>query len=202
VTYDQLAKLQAVNILRVYHGADAASVAEGSGWYPGALALFSEIAAQVKVAEHSLVGAAAAISPGVAWHLVPGYVAKLARRERVSIPTYNTLNVVKARKILRGAEPLSVLSGPKVRAFYLCIMGLDMSAVCVDGHAVRIARAEPGSIRGEGAEGSRVTERQYEMTAHAYRLAASAEGLEVRAMQAITWVAWRGRASSNLQLGI
>jgi len=202
MTNDQLTRLAAVNILRVYHAANDVEREEGANWYPGALRLFQEIGAQAGRSVEMLVGAAAAISPGVTWSLVPGYVARLARRERVSIPTYSKLNVQKARKILRGAAPLDVLSGPKVIAFYLCIMGLDPNAVCVDGHAVRIARNEPGVIRGEGSQGARVTPRQYEQTACAYRLAAGAEGVEARAMQAITWVTWRGKSSPNLQLGV
>jgi preprotein translocase subunit Sec61beta len=202
MTNSQQSKLLAVNILRVFDGASSAAREEGARWYPGARSLFEEIAAQIKVAPDSLVGAAAAISPGVAWHLVPGYVVRLARRERVSIPTYCMLNVQKARRILKGASPLDVLSGPKVRAFYSCIMGLDPDAVCVDGHAVRIARAERGTIRGEGSSGAHVTPYQYALVADAYRLAAGAAEVPVTTMQATTWVAWRGREDRNLSLGV
>jgi len=202
MTNDQQVKLMAVNILRVYDGASSSAVAEGLDWYPRARALFEEIGAQIGHDSDRLIAAAAAISPGVAWHLVPGYVAKLARRERVSIPTYSMLNVQKARRCLKGEAPLDVLSGPKVRAFYLCVTGQDRTAVCVDGHAARIARAEPGSIRGEGSAASRVTPRQYALVAGAYGLAAAALDIRPDSCQAITWVAWRGREDRNLQLGV
>jgi hypothetical protein len=193
-------KLAAVNILRVYEVSGPETRAKGAAWYPGAAALLAEIAERTGKSAHGVIGAAAAISPGMNWDLVPLCVAKLAKRERVSIPTYSRDNVRKARDCLKGADPLTVLGGPKVRAFYACIAGLDPRAVCVDGHAARIARALPGSIRGEGAADARVTAYQYDLIADAYRLAADAEGVPPHAMQAITWLAWKGGASTNLEI--
>lgn len=191
-------KLAAVNVLRVYDVADAETRAAGITWYPRSAALLADVARSVGKSAHAVIGAAAAISPGMNWDLVPVCVARLARRERVSIPTYNMDNVRKARACLKGTDPLEVLGGPKVRAFYACLTAPATSRdVCVDGHAVRIARALPGSIRGEGAAGARVTEYQYALVADAYRLAADAYGLPPHAMQAITWLAWKGGASRN-----
>lgn len=185
-------RLAAVNILRVYDGASAEVRSAGARWYPDAAALLAEIAARVNVSPEAAIGAAAAISPGVNWSLVPNYVRALARRERVSIPTYSRDNVRKARACLRGEDPLTVLGGPKVRAFYACLTGADPRAVCVDGHAARIARAARGRIRGDGSEAARVTEYQYALIAEAYRVAADAIGIAPHAMQAATWLAWKG----------
>lgn len=197
MTRDQQIRLAAVNILRVWYGADDATRAAGLRWYPDAAALLADIGDRTRVGPDAAIGAAAAISPGMNWDLVPHCVARLARRERVSIPTYNMDNVRKARACLKGRDPLDVLGGPKVRAFYLCLTGRDDRAVCVDGHAVRIARAERGVIRGEGAAAARVTEYQYALIADAYRLAADAEHVAPHAMQAVTWLAWKGGVSRD-----
>lgn len=190
-------KLHAVNIARVYEAADSETRAAGARWYPDAAALLTDVAHRCKVEPDAVIGAAAAISPGVNWALVPNYVRALARRERVSIPTYTKANVAKAQACLRGRDPLAVLGGPKVTAFYLCLTGRDERAVCVDGHAARVARAAPGAIRGEDARESRVTEYQYATIAEAYRLAADAYGIAPHAMQATTWLAWKGGAGRN-----
>lgn len=198
---DTQVKLFAVNILRVYHAADRETRASGADWYARNAALLADVATRAGVSAEAAIGAAAAISPGMNWDLVPHCVARLARRERVIIPTYSRANVAKARACLKGRPPLDVLGGPKVRAFFACLAAPDASReVCVDGHATRIARALPGVIRGEGAADSRLTEYQYAMVADAYRLAADAEGVIPHAMQAITWLAWKGGAGRNYAL--
>ena len=189
----------AVNVLRCYDGADWETRAEGARWYPRNAALLAEVAANVCAPLEGVIGAAAAISPGMNWNLVPVCVARLARRERgLSIPTYSMLNVQKARRCLSGAAPLDVLGGPKVRAFYECLTPHESTrAVCVDGHAARIARNAPGPIRGDDAAGAQVTQYRYDLIADAYRLAADAEGIAPHAMQATTWLAWKGGAGRN-----
>lgn len=202
MTRTQQVRMLAVNVLRCYDGADWETRAAGARWYQRSAALLAEVAANVCHKPEAVIGAAAAISPGMNWDLVPHCVARLARRERgLRIPTYNRLNVQKARRCLAGAAPLDVLSGPKVRAFFECLTRPDETrAVCVDGHAARIARNLPGNIRGEEAADSRVTLYQYELIADAFRLAADAHDMAPHAMQAITWLAWKGGAGRNYVL--
>jgi hypothetical protein len=82
---------------------------------------------------------------------------------------------------------LSVLNGPKVRAFYSNIMG-DTDAVTVDTWAVRVATGRTG----KHAEWTIGTKRRYAAVADAYRRAAVILGVDPRTVQAATWVAARG----------
>jgi hypothetical protein len=103
----------------------------------------------------------------------------------------------KAVRILNGADPLSVLGGDKVRAFYLSILG-DESAVCVDRHALAIAY---------GADvPEHITAKRYRETAAAYVSASASlcaafpslsSVLTPAAVQALTWVWWRDNTAAQ-----
>lgn len=202
MTREMQVKLLAVNVLRCYDGATWEQRADGAAWYARNAALLADVAERTGANVCAIIGAAAAISPGMDWNQVPICVLRLAKRERgLSIPTYSQANVAKARACLKGLAPLDVLGGPKVRAFYDCLTAhATTRAVCIDGHAARIARNMPGPIRGEAAADARVTPYQYTMIADAYRLAADAHGIAPHAMQAITWLAWKGGAGRNYVL--
>ena len=99
-------------------------------------------------------------------------------------------NKRKAARILCGENPLDVLSGPKVCAFFRNIMG-DENAVCVDRHAWAIAH---------GGALVTLTPKRYLETADAFREAsvalreaypALADSLTPAGVQALTWAWWR-----------
>lgn len=98
-------------------------------------------------------------------------------------------NVEKAIKIYNGADPLNVLKGDKVTAFYRTILDPtgDIDPV-IDRHAFDIAVGEPTNEKRR-----QVLSRKgvYEEFAHVYREAAKVAGIGSAQMQAITWVAWR-----------
>lgn len=107
-------------------------------------------------------------------------------------------NKAKALRILKGEEPLDVLSGAKVRAFFACIMG-EGNEVCVDRHAWAIAA-------GPEAAGLSLTDKRYRETAEAYRSAAGAlrlafpslaSDLTPAGVQALTWVWWRANEGAR-----
>lgn len=77
---------------------------------------------------------------------------------------------------------MSVLSGPKVRAFYRALMG-DRDAAVVD---VWVARAA-GWTR-------ELKQRGYDVVARALVAAARLARVSVARFQAVVWVAVRGRA--------
>jgi hypothetical protein len=85
----------------------------------------------------------------------------------------------KAARILAGENPLSVLSGDKVRAFYANLTG-DMSQVTIDRHALAIAGWEKS-----------LTPAAYRRLTFAYRMAAENLDLEPAEVQALTWCHWR-----------
>jgi hypothetical protein len=91
-------------------------------------------------------------------------------------------SLAKAQRIYRGERPSSVLSGPKVRAFYRALLG-DTTAAVVD---VWVARAA-------GWVGE-LKPRAYALVASALVAAARAVRVSVARFQAVVWVAVRGRA--------
>lgn len=188
-------KAYAHNILAIYLDADDATRAAGAQWYALEGERCADFGRRVKRSRECIAGAAAAISPGLRYETIFAYLAALLRDPRASVPTYSREFVARAVRILAGAHPLEVLSGPKVRAFYSLLSGADMDAVVVDGHALNIARGEYEVFRARedyrpGA-GARVTARRYRLVAAAYREVADLVGAAPHAVQAATWVHWR-----------
>jgi hypothetical protein len=91
-----------------------------------------------------------------------------------------------------GTDPLDILGGPKVRAFYSAILsGGATEQVVVDRHAYDLA----SNTRGAHLS---LTPRRSFVTAENYRGAATRlrkRGIEITAcqLQAVTWLTWRSR---------
>ena len=187
---------QVSNILAVFNGATAENIRFGLQWY---------------VIAHN---AALSMGGGRAWHLErnAGIIAALSpmngwtnnvrkARQVVSMRGNITVvkgqpngiglgaNVAKAIAIYKGADPLDILNGDKVTAFYRTIVNPtgDISPV-IDRHAFDIAVGEPTNDKRRGILSRKGV---YEEFAHAYREAAAIAGIGAPQMQAITWVQWR-----------
>lgn len=184
------------NVLAVYRGASADNIRFGLSWY------------------YVAHNAALTMGGGRAWHLSrnAGIIAALSpmngwdnnvrkarqlvsQRGRVTITESggNGIglgnNVAKAIAIYRGAEPLDILGGDKVRAFYQTILdpSADIDPV-IDRHAFDIAVGEVTDEKRRGILGRKGV---YSDFARVYRIAAKQAGIGASQMQAITWVAWR-----------
>jgi hypothetical protein len=98
-------------------------------------------------------------------------------------------NVAKAIAIYKGADPLDILSGDKVTAFYRTIVDPtgDIDPV-IDRHAFDIAVGEKTNDKRRSVLSRKGV---YHVFAQAYRDAAKEAGIGSAQMQAITWVAWR-----------
>jgi len=169
-------------ILATYARALPEEMDEGRRWYPRAFDLARGLDPE---RPHRAAGVIAALSPQMPWERN----AVLARRtyELGYVPGGQTgNNVAKAERILAGEDPLDVLGGDKVRAFYRAIVGED--AVVIDRHAFDAAI---------GAECTDETRRVlmrvgvYERFSEAYVEAASTALIPASALQAIVWLAWR-----------
>ena len=118
--------------------------------------------------------------------------------DAVKVSTFGK-NKGKAIAILKGALPLDVLGGSKVRAFYLCIIGHD--SVCVDGHAYSIWLGH----RVATSATPKISEKLYEKISQDYRVAAqqinliTGEEYTPAQVQAVTWVVWRNLFSGGLK---
>lgn len=174
---------------------DRESALRALRWYADAQAWARSLSGSHGIALPSIVGAVAALSPQQSWQeqltYTPAVLDAFALGNALPGPGFKA-NKDKALRILQGEAPLAVLSGDKVRAFFLSIMG-DTENVCVDRHAWAIAA-------GPDAVGLSLTEKRYRETAEAYRSAAAAlrlafpmlaESLTPAGVQSLTWVYWR-----------
>jgi hypothetical protein len=96
-------------------------------------------------------------------------------------------NVAKANRIMNGEDPLRVLSGDKVRAFFAGIMD-TAEVVCIDRHAFDIA---VGRSTDDKTRKVLKSKRVYAAFSDAYIAAAKVAGVSPTVMQSTTWVIWR-----------
>jgi hypothetical protein len=154
----------------------------------------------------------AALSPGSAWEkniqdceTFLNEWSNGARGKRLPLlGSYGWRNIVKASKIASGAEPLEVLGGNKVRAFYACLIDpQNTSDVCIDRHAKCAAIGEKltdsRSLESIGRYKADSLVRPSEYTALARHYITSARKARIlpHQFQAIIWVVWR-RLGGNL----
>lgn len=171
-------------------------------WYRDAQAWIGEVAGRLDIPQNRLAGFVAAMSPQNGWddqrrYTEAGAAAAIAiletressrdtetveRAARTIVGPGFDSNKRKATRILTGEDPLAVLSGPKVRAFYRNLTG-DTQAVTIDRHATVIAWGENAPLS--------LTAKRYVEASAAYVEAGSRLGLAPSAIQALTWCAHR-----------
>lgn len=158
---------------------------QGSEWYTLARRIIEGMAREYDVPVATAAGVVAALSPRLQWgpNLRAAREVLAGRRPKGVFRT----SIAKAEAIADRRTfpyPLDVLRGPKVRAFCLALMGVESAAV-VDTwvlKAVGFPKATP-------------TDREYRLVADALRIAAVRAGTTTARLQAIAWVAVRGRAT-------
>ncbi len=181
----------AARIMRVYRAATAEQAEAGLRWYVAA----HDAAAELDPGNtRRAAGVIAALSPRTSWERN----LLLARNayERGEATGALGRSCRAANAILAGGEPLDVLSGQKVRAFFQLIADpTDNQTVCVDRHAVRVALGYDLSDRELSAIH---LERNglYGRFVDTYRRAADKLSVLPWQAQAVTWVTWRDRFRS------
>lgn len=194
--HDLILSPSAADILAVFEQATPADYSEGMEWY---IAAHNWCRAQAKGRSHLIrrnAGIVAALSPMNGWNNNKAKAQELiSLRARIIVekgkPNGIGLgdNVAKAIAIYNGADPLDVLSGNKVRAFYSTILDpFGTPPVTVDRHAFDIALGQRTNDKARGILGRKGV---YEAFANAYVEAATIAGIGNAEMQAVTWVAWR-----------
>lgn len=202
ISLDQL-DLYVANIKACYYQAlQYPSIADcGLSWYIEANSKAQRIAARHKVSLSLVCGAIAALSPGNKWerNLVDADLLIKAHNLGNKLDSFKSAtyghNKEKAWQIAKGFDPLDVLRGNKVRAFYECLLDpCNSYAVCVDSHATNIALGKQATI----AQTPTLTDQRYELMASAYRKATqeiNADSLESPILplqvQAATWTLYR-----------
>lgn len=105
-----------------------------------------------------------------------------------SVPAYGT-NKEKALALLRGRAVESILSGPKVVAFYYNTMNPDDSGhVTVDGHMLGAWTGTRIRLKGPQAKFSL---KEYHVIADGVRVAAARVDLAAPRFQSILWLTWK-----------
>lgn len=174
------------NILSVYRRATPQNIVEGMAWYDDAHSFARTL--DPKNPSRG-AGVIAALSPMSGWDNNKNKARQLFTQEGDGTGIGMRRNVAKAIDIYNGADPLDILGGNKVRAFYATILDPtgDHNPV-IDRHAFDIAMGKQFPNKGRVA-----LERkgEYDRFATAYREAAATIGIGPAQLQAITWVAWR-----------
>lgn len=186
------------SILAVFFQASEAERHEGLSWYSRAQQVARRIAdSNDDICHRTVAGVIAALSPNNRWERNVTDAESLVKVftcggdcDALKVSTFGK-NKDKAIAILKGADPLDVLGGNKVRAFYQCILNED--AVCVDGHAYSVWLGQ----RVPTTKTPSISDKLYDKIASDYRLATeeinriTGDFYWPCQIQAITWVAWR-----------
>jgi hypothetical protein len=176
------------NILSVLHGATKEDMAFGARWYDDANTLCRSLASEHGRTLEAVIGAVAALSPRTHWGRNVMLATACARDGEITSGTMSA-NMNAANKIMSGMEPLEVLKGIKVRAFYWAILNpSDQNIVVGDAHAISVAAGRTLSPQEQSVL---KTVGVYDTIANLYREVAESKRITPAQVQSITWVAWR-----------
>lgn len=156
-------------------------------WYPIAHAFCAQWAQAFSLEAWQVAGIVAALSPQLSWEknkeqAIEG-IARLQNGRTLDGMMAYPANKAKAIRIFNGENPLNVLGGNKVRAFYNNLM-LDAESVTIDRHATSIALyglsvAKSGQVS--------VTDKLYRLLAQAYKDVALSYSITPYVLQSVTW---------------
>ena len=186
------------HITAVYNLASVADIEAGMTWYASAKRIAKSIAAKYNLHPHEVAGVIAALSPRNKWerniadaeNLIKVWVTDPESVDTVKVCTFGA-NKAKAIRILQAgcltdADVLAILSGPKLREFYSCIVGIP-GEVCIDGHAYSVWAGDRITLANVPSIGIKLR-RQIKAD---YATAADQAGITAYEMQAVTWTVWR-----------
>lgn len=182
-------------VLEVFNSASVSEIREGMAWYKNAHELATELDPENP---SRAAGVIAALSPITSWDRNV-WLARMTYKHNGLFGGTLQGSWQSANRILTGTEPLDVLNGPKVRAFYTLIADPNSTAVCIDRHAASIAMGK----RLNGHQLSSVS-RNYLRYVRCYERAAKELSTETvvilpNQVQAVTWVHWRNtKGDSNV----
>lgn len=175
-------------ILHWWNKATEENKKNGLHWYWKAHYLAQQMALSSGHQLHTAVGVIAALSPSCKWERNLFEAEELLRNRPVQHTTY-TPNALKAKAIVMGGHPGTVLGGQKVTAFYQLIMNpMDEHTVCIDRHAVRVCTRYKWE---SDVQASQWLRKGYESCANAYRNVAKKLNLLPWQVQAVTWEVFR-----------
>lgn len=184
------------NVTRVFRSATPEQIATATDWYVDAHRIAQVLADKYDVTLATAAGVIAALSPLNSWGANINLAARFLATPGGLTSGYLSIGLAKARRILAGEQPETVLTSNKVGAFYEGIIRAgNTDRVCIDRHAWSLA------VNHRYAEGNipKLSNKRYESAQDAYRRAArilSREyGIRLSAaqVQSVTWIVWRAR---------
>lgn len=149
----------------------------GRDWYATAYIALRTEASALEISVDRFAGIVAVLSPRLPWDRNIAYATHLVRSGWC--PALGR-SVGKALRIRAGEPSLSVLSGPKVRAFYRALLG-DPDACVLDSWMLRAL----------GAKSDKPTALQYAKHEARFRKFAARAGVPVASYQAMVWTGIR-----------
>jgi hypothetical protein len=156
---------------------------EGFYWYDRANVWVVELAVRHSLSIDQVAGIASSLSPRLPWHRAIVLTERLLNGEDISNEVLGR-SARKAREILAGLDPWTVVSGPKTTSFAHNLTG-DYSWVTIDTHSFQQV-----SGRDYNNGGHHLLERvgMYEVYSECFRIVAREAGLEPAVFQAILWI--------------
>lgn len=178
------------NILRTYHQASADEMQSGMTWYRSANEEADRLSVENNLTVAQTSAIIAAVSPGLRWERNVECAERIIKRESLKglgVRWYD--GVRKAKRVLKGHNPLEVLKGNKVRAFYACIANpsTTIGSVCIDGHAYAIWCGKRITLD----DVPPLNDRLYNRIAGDYVEVARQLSIAPCQLQAVTWQTWR-----------
>lgn len=168
-------------LLRIYGAATGDVIEAGRLWYPNAEDVIADLSREYDTGRPTVAAIVAVLSPRQRWRKnIEGARAVLEGEEWRAVGFDG--NRRKAAAIRDGADPLAIVGGDKVTAFWANLIG-SREAVTID---VWAQRAALGRFHPHPPKGGR-----YERLARAYQAAARAIAIPPRELQAIVWLATR-----------
>lgn len=182
-------------LLALYFGATPSERHEGTHWYDAAKEFAQDTADKFGYTLEQVAAVIAVTSPRQGWGANKDTAYTLAEYASRGMTYEDAIsdhhargfktNLAKAWRILTGEDPDAVVSGPKVIAFYLNILGCS-NHVTLDSHAMN---AWAGEVRTEWSKKLHTTMRGD------YKLCAEYVGVTPSVFQAVVWVVHRHRVN-------
>lgn len=199
----------ASNVLAVFRAGTPDDVTDGRGWYARARSACLTIARDYGATLEMVAVVLAIISPSTPWQRNVWLTEEAFRLASLGL-TFDEVwrglpmmgaNARKAAAVVLGAEPWSVISGPKVTPFAQRVIDAATGAtgpgsVVIDRHAHDIALGRVTSDRERNQALSRkgghhAFAMAYVRAAATLRRTGECPGITPSELQAVTWVVWR-----------
>lgn len=185
------------HILAIYKLANPSEIQHGLTWYVNALTDCRNIANDLELPIHIVVGVVSALSPNNKWERNIVNAKDLCTAfingndmDSIKVSTYHKMKQ-KAWSILEQMpsyeETIEILNGKKIVSFFRNING-DEQDITIDGHARNIYYNDK---QGLTTPNTNIKKSEYKDIQKAYLRASRKLGIKAYELQAITWVVWR-----------